>query len=60
MGAASKRYKKCVNKCESTMKILLETWTILPHDYRILCVESWKNGNKTNYILFRGETKFLF
>lgn len=60
MGAASKRYKKCVNTCESTMKRLLETWTILPHDYRILCVESWKNGNKKNYILFRGETKFFF
>lgn len=39
MGAASKRYQKYVNKCESSMKLLLETWAILPHNYRILCVE---------------------
>lgn len=41
MEAASKRYQKCVNKWESTMKRLLDTWAVLPHNYRVFCVGSW-------------------
>lgn len=40
MGAASKRFQKCINNCKSTMKRLLETKAILPHNCMIFCVRA--------------------